>query len=479
MCKVLIFGGTTEGRILAEYCSENRIPAYVSVVSEYGRELLKEDLYVRPLTGPMDAGQMRAFIADEAIELVVDATHPYARNATENIKSACRDTKTAYLRYLRNTEDERENAGDELFSTPEEAAKWLEETKGNIFVTTGSNELAAFAGTEKLKHRIFARVLPSSFAVGKCEELGITGKHLICMQGPFTKEMNAAMLRQTNAAYLVTKETGKAGGFDEKLEAARECGVLVIIIGHPKETGSGMNQIYSQLSRFSVRGTPFERREVLLAGIGPGSEALMTQEVREAIRNSDFLIGAPRMLKAAAACIKREQTEGELPAVKTAYLDFEVEEALRLHHDWQRAVILYSGDSGFHSGTRKLAERLKKNGCSFRVLPGISSVSYFAARLGISWDDALLASAHGCEFDAASALKSGCRKIFLLTGGKNGAGELCRRLTESGFGHVKVTVGEKLSYRDEQITEGSAKSLCGREFEPLSLVLIEEEKSEK
>ena len=223
MCKVLIFGGTTEGRILAEYCSENRIPAYVSVVSEYGRELLKEDLYVRPLTGPMDAGQMRAFIADEAIELVVDATHPYARNATENIKSACRDTGTAYLRYLRNTEDERENAGDELFSTPEEAAKWLEETKGNIFVTTGSNELAAFAGTEKLKHRIFARVLPSSFAVGKCEELGITGKHLICMQGPFTKEMNAAMLRQTNAAYLVTKETGKAGGFDEKLEAAREC----------------------------------------------------------------------------------------------------------------------------------------------------------------------------------------------------------------------------------------------------------------
>lgn len=121
----------------------------------------------------MDAGQMRAFIADEAIELVVDATHPYARNATENIKSACRDTKTAYLRYLRNTEDERENAGDELFSTPEEAAKWLEETKGNIFVTTGSNELAAFAGTEKLKHRILRASFPPHLQLGNARSLAL------------------------------------------------------------------------------------------------------------------------------------------------------------------------------------------------------------------------------------------------------------------------------------------------------------------
>lgn len=109
----------------------------------------------------------------------------------------------------------------------------------------------------------------------------------------------------------------------------------------------------------------------------------MTQEVREAIRNSDFLIGAPRMLKAAAACIKREQTEGELPAVKTAYLDFEVEEALRSTMTGSAPLILYSGDSGFHSGTRKLAERLKKKRLQ---LPG--AAGYFFGQLfcGQAWN---------------------------------------------------------------------------------------------
>ena len=90
-----------------------------------------------------------------------------------------------------------------------------------------------------------------------------------------------------------------------------------------------------------------------------------------------------------------------------------------------------------------------------------------------SWDGALLETAHGREFDAAAALREGKRKIFLLTGGKNSVGELCRGLADSGFGHVRVTVGEKLSYPDERITSGTAASLSGKDFDPLSIVLIE------
>lgn len=478
MCKVMIFGGTTEGRLLAEYCGKNRIPAYVGVVSEYGRGLLKENQYIRPVMGPMDAEQMINFLTAKKIELVIDATHPYARKATENIKEACRKTKTRYLRCARNTESSRETAENITFQTPAEAAAWLEKSEGNIFITTGSNELREFAENDRLRERIYARVLPSSPVVKKCEEMGINGKHLICMQGPFSKEVNAALLRQTDAAFLVTKETGKAGGFDEKLEAAAECGVRAVIIGHPEETGETMESLFKalsrlSLSRLSIMGTSRERRRVILAGIGPGAVSLMTEEVKEAIKKSDFLLGAPRMLETAKALLGRENPSGTIPEARAVYLEHEVLEALRGNPGWQQAVILYSGDSGFYSGTKKLAGCLQEEAYEFSVLPGISSISYFASRLKISWDDALLETAHGREFDAVSALRAGERKIFLLTGGANSAGAICRSLAVNGFGHAGVTVGERLSYPDERITSGTAVSLSGKEFEPLSIILIE------
>lgn len=478
MCKIMIFGGTTEGRLLAEYCGKNRIPAYVSVVSEYGKELLGESRYIRPVTGAMDEEQMVNWLTEKKIELVIDATHPYAKNATENIKEACRKTKTGYLRCARSTESGRKMEGNITFQTPAEAADWLEKSEGNIFITTGSNELQVFAGSGKLRERIYARVLPSFPVVKKCEEMGITGKHLICMQGPFSKEVNVALLRQVNAAFLVTKETGKAGGFDEKLEAAAECGVRAVIIGHPEETGETMESLFKALSRFSlsrlsVRGTSRERRRVILAGIGPGAISLMTEEVKEAVKNSDLLLGAPRMLEAAKELLKRENPSGRMPEARSAYLDHDVAEALHSSAGWRQAVILYSGDSGFYSGTKKLAENLPEEEYEICILPGISSISYFASRLMTSWDGALLETAHGREFDAAAALREGKRKIFLLTGGKNSVGELCRGLADGGFGHVRVTVGEKLSYPDERITSGTAASLSGKDFDPLSIVLIE------
>ena len=98
--------------------------------------------------------------------------------------------------------------------------EYLEGTSGNILVTTGEQRTGELYQADRLPERIFARVLSVGDVAVKCEELGIRGHHLICMQGPFSVEMNLAMLREYKISYLVTKESGIAGGYPQKCEGS-------------------------------------------------------------------------------------------------------------------------------------------------------------------------------------------------------------------------------------------------------------------
>lgn len=371
-----------------------------------------------------------------------------------------------------------EREGEQVICVPsvEAAVSFLEKRTGNVLLTTGSNELAAFAGMTGFRERGYVRVLPSLEAITKCEALGIEKSHLICMQGPFSEEMNIALIHQTGAAYLVTKETGAAGGFEEKMGAAAKCSIPVVVVTQrPEQDGLSTGEVCLVLCRYAgkVGGEhSFCNFTVALTGIGPGDISQMTEAARQAILESDVLFGAPRILNSVKPLIKGKEIR-----LIPKYLPNDVEEWLyggRHNNRYlQKAAILFSGDTGFYSGGKKMAEMLKVKGIPFRVLPGISSVAYFAARLGTSWEDAALYTAHGREFDPIPALKGGEHKLFLLLGGEDGAGKLCRRLCESGLGSVSVSVGENLSYRNERIVTGTALKLAGTFFKPLCLVLLE------
>ena len=84
------------------------------------------------------------------------------------------------------------------------------------------------------KANIYIRVLPKSDLVKKCEELGYKNKNIIAMQGPFSKNINKAMLEMTNSKLLITKDSGDSGGFMEKLEACQELGLKIIIVERPR-----------------------------------------------------------------------------------------------------------------------------------------------------------------------------------------------------------------------------------------------------
>lgn len=233
MDNVLIFAGTTEGRELVEaICAGGKgtHQFFVSVATEYGKTLLPEGVPgIKLLAGCLETEEMEQVMRKSEITVVIDATHPYASEVSKNIKKASGRLDIPYHRLCRAPGMIGSDAV--VVKNTSEAAAYLEKKAGPILLTIGSKELSAF---KELKERVYPRILPMPEMVEKATKMGFDPGKLICMQGPFTYDMNLAMLNQIGAAYLVTKESGTRGGFEEKAAAARAAGAELIVIGRPE-----------------------------------------------------------------------------------------------------------------------------------------------------------------------------------------------------------------------------------------------------
>ena len=484
MCRILIFGGTTEGRLLAEYCHQQEIEAYVSVVSGYGADLLPESEYLHVLSGRMAGEAMEGFMKRASIRAVFDATHPYAAEATRNIKEACGRARVSYLRVTRESAAAENPGGDSgkgpaaafasqvvYVHSVEEAVCYLKDREGDILVTTGSKELAAYTALPGYEERLYVRVLPSCAAISACEDIGIRGKRIIAMQGPFSEEMNRAMMRQLGVRYLVTKEAGTAGGFLEKLSAAEALSVTAVVIGRPLEERDGITLDAAKIL-LKEAGTVSAKRKLSLIGTGLGGPGQMTLAAAEALKRCDVLFGARRMTDAAETLGEAASKILRVPI----YGNREILEWLESHPEHKRAGVLYSGDTGFYSGASGMAAVLSEkpycDSYEFTTYPGISSVSYLCAKMGRSWEHVKLISLHGRDCDAAQVLAQN-PAVFTLLGGAHTVKELCEQLLRAGLTDVRITAGERLSYADERIVTGTPDQLATMEFTSLAVVLME------
>lgn len=229
--RFVLFSGTTEGRRLSRALAALGAPVTVCVATEYGREEQGESAGITVLSGRMDEVQMARTVA--GAELCVDATHPYAVQASRSIRAACEGARVPLLRLLR--EESPVPAGTEVFSTAQAAAEWLKTTQGNILLTTGAKELGVFAPLGG--DRLYPRVLPLASSLEACGAAGVPSSHILALQGPFSQALNEALIRQHHIAYLVTKDGGPAGGFGEKAAAAQAAGAKLLLIRRPREEG--------------------------------------------------------------------------------------------------------------------------------------------------------------------------------------------------------------------------------------------------
>ena len=457
MYKICVFAGTTEGRELIEFLSTQNVSVTACVATEYGETLLPsaENLTVSAKRLPIN--EIITMLQENGFDLVIDATHPYAASITRSIGSACAQTGTEYLRLLRGASAIPEDAV--YVENVSAAVDFLSATQGNILLTTGSKELASFADLPGFGERVYARVLPMESSLESCRSAGLKPAQTIAMQGPFSQEMNAAMLRFANAKWLVTKDGGDAGGFEAKAVAARKAGARMVVIGRPPQRdGVDYSRVIEMLcKRFGCTWTP----DVSIVSLGPGNRGAMTAEAETAIRNADCLIGAGRMLDAVAV-------PGQ--AVYSAIAPQAIADFITAHREYRRFAVVMSGDAGFFSGAKKLLPVL--NGWKTQVIPGLSSLVTLCARLQTSYEDVYAVSLHGRDHNIVPDVRAH-RRVFALVGGENGIGRLCGNLTRAGLGSVTVHVGQRLSYPDEKIISGTAASLAEGTYESLSVALIE------
>lgn len=243
MSNYLVFAGTTEGRRLIELLYRCGVSVCASVATGYGRQLLPNT--VRVFADRLDQDEMATMLQNLKFDCVIDATHPYAVEATRNIRQACEQTGTRYLRISRPS---AQLDGCVYVEDARQAVEVLGATTGSALLTTGSKDLDVFTSLPDFQKRLYPRILPALESLQRCLVLGYPPGHIIAMQGPFSREMNLATLREVGASLLVTKDSGEAGGFPAKLAAAQDAGATAIVIGRPSaDSGMGYRETVSRL----------------------------------------------------------------------------------------------------------------------------------------------------------------------------------------------------------------------------------------
>lgn len=443
--KITVFSGTTEGRKLSEMLSAANVAHNVCVATDYGCDVMQSALNATVHIGRMDSSEMTAFLEKMGYlkeDLVVDATHPYATEVSDNIKTAVDVIGCRLIRVARKSACNEDDVT--VHADMADFAGYIDTADGNILLTTGTNTLKEYCEivSAATLDRTFVRVLPSSESIDICKKNNIASAHIIAMQGPFSYEMNCALLRQYDIKHMLTKDSGAAGGYDEKIRAAKDNEVACHILKRPGEDlGLSAAEAFE-----AATGMRYKlKRKIYLIGTGMGNADTMTAGARYAIADADAVFGAKRLLNLVAAKHKYEM-----------YMAEDIIDVLKVNDAIITAAVLYSGDTGFYSGGKGAYEKFRAwdEDADIEMIPGISSVSYLAAKLCVSYDDAKIVSIHGrntpADMDILLDAVRHSQKTFVLLSGEGDVRSVAKLCKNAGI-KAEFCVGRNLSYADEEI----------------------------
>lgn len=230
---IWVLSGTRDGVEIIWLLKKEGFRVFASTVTEYGATLSKKAGADYAVARALDCKEMEDVIKKKKINVVIDATHPFATEASKNAMKACKSAKVKYLRYEREAARIPDSTLIHYARDFEEAGKKAAQLGDIIFFAAGSRNLGVFLKNTKEK-KVIARVLPYVASIQRCLELGLKPSEIIAAQGPFKEVFNKAMLEEYKAEVLVTKESGEAGSTEEKVRAALAMKIPVIVVKRPE-----------------------------------------------------------------------------------------------------------------------------------------------------------------------------------------------------------------------------------------------------
>jgi precorrin-6A/cobalt-precorrin-6A reductase len=229
---IWIVAGTKDARIIAQKLLEQgKEQLLASTATEYGGKLFNDER-IEIIDKKLEYEGMKQLINEKGIDVIIDASHPYAVNVSENAMKAAENLNVKYFRFERKMLD---YSGAKRFSSLKEITDYIKSAyKGsNILSTLGSNNLEAVKSIDT-ENNLYIRILPTVASVEKAEKTGFLPGRIIAVQGPVSKALNKVILEDYNIKALITKESGKTGGEAEKIEACLETDTEILVWERPK-----------------------------------------------------------------------------------------------------------------------------------------------------------------------------------------------------------------------------------------------------
>lgn len=233
---ILVMSGTADGREIVRELHQRGAKVLTTVATPYGEGLFKAmGLGHLCVKGRLDGGALIRFIDENQVDTIIDATHPYAVNASRNAMRACKEKGVRYIRFQRETTPLPESPLIHRVRDVDEAVDAADRLGSRILLTTGFNSVRDFVRLQDDgRHELIVRILPVPEHIKRCIETGIKPWHILALQGPFSKEFNIANFREYRIDVVVTKDGGQEAKTLEKVEACLETGIPIVIIQRPR-----------------------------------------------------------------------------------------------------------------------------------------------------------------------------------------------------------------------------------------------------